>query len=268
MAGALTHMLPPSSQLKMKETKIAEIKEEKEAAVENQTFWQEIVEHNTKSDQRRMDKYKQLIAVLKAASTMNVIDPFKIVPYKMLGELPQAAVDRIREWVRATCLAGVPAADRDFECELRTMTEVSKLNAMLSGVDNENGEPTRDVDYKPLKVVNGEYVINAEDPKHVELVEKYNEEIAHDIARERLFLERLNGSGMYAELIVFDEQTGERMDASDIGTRLVEVIKKQNETTSARIAELEAQVAELKGTAKPRASAGAGGSRGSRARRA
>ena len=230
MAGALTHMLPPSSQLKMKETKNAELEAEKEEAVENQLHFQEMVEHNTKSDQRRMDKYKQLIAVLKAASTMNVIDPFKIVPYKMLGELPDPAVVRIREWVRANRLAGVPAADRDFECELRTLTEVSKLNAMLSGVDDENGEPTRDVDYNPLKVANGEYVINTEDPKHVALVEKYNEEIAHDIARERLLLERLNPSGMYAERIVFDEQTGERMDASDIGLRLVEVIKKQHET--------------------------------------
>merc|ERR1719453_843843 len=193
-------------ELTMKETANTTLKEEKEEAVENHLLFQEMVEHYTKSDQRRMDKYKQLIAVLKAAPTMNVIDPFKIVPYKMLGELPQAAVDRIREWVRATCLAGVPAADRDFECELRTMTEVSKLNAMLSGVDDKNGEPSRDVDYNPLKVANGEYVINTEDPKHVALVEKYNEEIAHDIARERLLLERLNRSGMYAERIVFDEK--------------------------------------------------------------
>ena len=256
MAGALTHMLPPSSQLKMKETKIAEIKEEKEEAVQNQLLFQELVEHNTYSEQRRKDKYKQLIAVLKAESTMNVIEPFNIVPYKMLGELPDPAVDRIREWARATCLAGVPAADRDFERDMRTTAEVGTLNAMLSG-------GARDVDYNPLKVVNGEYVINTEDPKHVALVEKYNEEIAHDVARERLFLERLNGSGMYAELIVFDEKTGEKMDASDIGTCLVKVIKKQNET----IEEQKKTIEELMNAPRQRAAAGAGGSRNTRARR-
>ena len=259
MAVALTHMLPPSSQLTMKETKIAEIKEEKED-------YQVLVEHHMYSEQKRKDKYKELIQVLK--STFDVIDPFKIVPYKWLGNLTPPAVDRIREWVRATCLADVRAAERDFECDMRTTAEETKLNAMLSGGVDENGEPSRDVEYNPLKVVNGEYVINAEDPKHVELVEKYNEEIAHDVARERLFLERLNSSGMYAELIVFDERTGEKMDASDIGKCLVEVIKEQHATTSARIAELEAQVAALEGAARPRAAAGAGGSRGSRARRA
>ena len=268
MAGALTHMLPPSSQLKMKETKIAEIKEEKEEAVQNQLLFQELVEHNTYSEQRRKDKYKQLIAVLKDRSTFDAIDPFKIVPYKMLGELPDPAVDRIREWVRATCLTRVSAAERENECQLRTLTEVSTLNAMLSGADDANGEPTRDVDYKPLKEVENAkgdktLVIDTEDPKHVALVEKYNEEIAHDIARERLFLERLNPAGMYAERIVFDEQTGERMDASDIGTRLVEVIKKQNET----IEEQKKTIEELMNAPRQRAAAGAGGSRNTRARR-